>query len=255
MVVDQKKIAIFHNLLPINNWEIIYDEQFSKILHSGLYEACELIHIGINSTDKINLPYELDKNKVTYNTIHQDEFDTLTSLYNFAKENPGYLIFYFYNKGVTHANEDYYKHVNSWRLYLEYFNVLKWQENVKLLEEYECVGTEYLDSKTWEKMGIDFELSDYYEDTNISLFAGNFWWTTSEYISRLDPDYLNRNLKHHRLLGETWLHTKDPKFYNHHKCYVGNDGQLSWIPITKYNWYRVTNNPLTYVKSSNDNRN
>jgi hypothetical protein len=136
------KIAVFYNLWPETSlWETVFDEQMSKLCSSGLYEAADFIHIGVNA-EIITLPYELKKFRINYNKNCGDEFDTLMSLYNFCNLEPDYKIFYFHLKGMKYIREEInssslktYFNVNSWRNYLEYFNILKWENNLKLLDD------------------------------------------------------------------------------------------------------------------------
>ena len=198
-----KKIAIFYHLWPNNNngmdkvWPLIFDDQMHKLRYSGLYDACESIHIGVNA-DTVELPYTFDKFKIQYNDYYYDEMDTLKSLYKFCVDNPDYKILYFQCKGTYRLTvSDVHKSisVNSWRLYMEYFNILKWKECIELLNDYDTVGTELL-------------VDDYYGNFWGDHYCGNFWWANASYIKTLDPNYLTRNSeKPHETthISEHWL--------------------------------------------------
>lgn len=186
----------------------MFIQQTHRLCSSGLYSAANFVHIGINGSN-LDLPINLSKFKKLINNQHTDEFETLLSLYNFAKQNPKYKILYMHTKGITnHQNS---LSVLSWRLYLEYFNIDKWQECLMHLDNYDCVGVEglfnVLDTRNPKKQ------NKYYN----GHYAGNFWWANSEYVARLDSSYLQ--LEHRgkpgiRELGELWIGTQQPKYYN-----------------------------------------
>ena len=135
------KVAIFHHLLPVNDWEVLYSEQMHRLCASGLYNEAEFIHIGFNCLEQ-NLPFTLEKIKLNRNHIHADDVDTLTSLYNFCLNNPDYKILYFTNLGVTKNHPITRLNKSGWRLMLEYFNIDNWKQCIELLDSYDCVGAE-----------------------------------------------------------------------------------------------------------------
>jgi hypothetical protein len=221
------KIAVFYNLYPVNDyrWKLLFVQQMHKLYTSGLYDAADFIHLGINA-DSIKLPFNLEKFKVHYNKTFIDEFDTLYSLWQFCNINRDYKVFYFMNKGVTRIDNsgfdidmstdiiDVPVNIEMWRLYLEYFNIDKWQECVKLLDSHDCVGTEggfkiRMLPKGHPKAGL----------SSNGCYSGNFWWATAKYISSLDDKILSRQYDDTKLLinrgyGETWIGTGCPKYYS-----------------------------------------
>lgn len=204
------KIAIFYHLLQVNNWKNILDEQINKLCSSGLYKACDFIHIGKNGNE--DLPYKLPKFRIKQNKNYFVESDTLQSLWEFCSANKKYNVLYFFNKGVTHSydlNRSYT--TNSWRLYMEYFAINRWKECNELLTEYDTVGTEFIfESNYWDS-------KNNWREENNQHYSGNFWWATSEYISRLDPNYIYSDEENNmRNRCEFWIGTNNPKYYNFH---------------------------------------
>jgi hypothetical protein len=197
-------IAIFYNVLQINAWEKLFEEQIVKMQQSGVYDAADYIHFGVNGS--IPLPFDLIKVNVTKRNIRTDtEADTLMDLYRFSVKNPNHKILYVHAKGVTHSgsNKQYEQNVSLWRNYLEYFNIELWQECISLLNEYDCVGTEW---ETTAKIANVLVESPHY--------AGNFWWANANYISKLDPNFLYVNNNWPRWQSEFWIGTGNPKYYN-----------------------------------------
>ena len=204
------KIGIFYHLYQANNWKEVYQEQINSLIVSGLYDQCDIIHIGINGNEE--LPFVLDKMRVQYNENKILEANTLQSLWEYCNENSNSKVLYFHSKGVTHYNSQLDISTNAWRIYLEYFVFHKWRECVEDLNSYDCVGTEWviesglLDSDTKE---ISYGYNPHY--------AGNFWWANSSYIQKLDLNYIyNEEKGWGRFKSEFWIGTKDPKYKSYH---------------------------------------
>jgi hypothetical protein len=73
-----------------------------------------------------------------------------------------------------------------------------WEKCVELLEQYDCVGTDWTTRHPNDNSVVD------------PHYSGNFWWANSSYISRLDPNYLNER----RHNSEYWIGTGNPKYFN-----------------------------------------
>lgn len=187
-----------------------------RVCASGLYDAVEFIHVGINSQDQ-NLPFELDKVQLNRNDGFHDEFDTLKSLYNFCISNKEYKVFYFSNLGITKPNNIF---KSSWRMMLEYFNIDNWKQCVELLDNYDCVGAEshfnVIDQR-YPSCGKHFYSPHY---------SGNWWWATAQYISTLNTRSINReNVDNTRENAEYWIGTGEN--VNHYNLYSsGHYGKL-----------------------------
>ena len=212
--VPQKKddkIAVFYHFYQQNSWKDLYNEQINSLINSGIYDKCDFIHIGINGDQE--LPFILDKMRINYNENKILEADTLKSLYDFCNENPDYKILYFHSKGITYTEDNYLSTTtNSWRKYLEYYVINKWEECVEDLNEYDCVGTEWInESRLWNS-----NLNDYSNEIN-PHYSGNFWWANAEYLKNLDLNYIYNDEKDWaRWKSEFWIGTKNPKYKSYH---------------------------------------
>ncbi|NDG29189.1 glycosyltransferase [bacterium] len=204
----ESNVAIFYHLAQIGQWKRLFQEQINSLVISGLYHRASLIHIGINGDDM--LPMNLPKFVVNYNNNKILEADTLSSLQEFCLNNVDYKVMYFHTKGCTQEDKAYRYNVDGWRLYLEYFVIHRWKECLNLLDQYDTVGTEYgyetgLVNQSTKQ--TDWETNPHYQ--------GNFWWATSNYISKLDKNYLYRKDKGwDRYRSEFWIGTGNPKRFN-----------------------------------------
>ncbi|NCD17237.1 MAG: hypothetical protein EOL91_07970 [Actinobacteria bacterium] len=89
------------------------------------------------------------------------EFPTLEMLDAFALSND-YNVLYLHTKGVTQDK----KCIDDWRASMIYWNITRWRECVKKLEEYDTVGINVV-------------------STPKRHFQGNFWWATTGHIRRI----------------------------------------------------------------------
>jgi glycosyltransferase involved in cell wall biosynthesis/predicted O-methyltransferase YrrM len=227
------KIAIFYHIYQENHWAELFERQIIALQQSGLYDAANHIHFGING-DK-PLPFDLIKVKSIKRNIKTDtEADTLLDLYKFALQNPNYKILYMHTKGAGWSVEKIKKdthyevikdilhvNVNHWANYLGYFNINRWKDCVSLLNEYDCVGTE------WEK---EANLGNH--AITIPHYSGNFWWANSEYISQLDPGFLYENNPWKRHQPEFWIGTRNPHYFNYYTS--GKNKYLKPVEASEY---------------------
>jgi hypothetical protein len=183
-------IAIFYHIFQDdNNWEKVFDRQIVALQESGLYDAADYIYIGTQSNKYV----EINSTKLkTFNS----EIDTLIDLYNFAKNNENYRILYI-NTYLNNSNIEI-ESTEYLLKYLEYFNIKNWKSSVELLDQYDCVGTEWITIP----------------NSKISYYFGNFWWSNADYISKLNPEYLLDNNSYYKEKASYWIGTKSPIVYN-----------------------------------------
>ena len=124
------KIAIFYHTFQSGMSAFVYQQQLHRLYTTGLIDAADYIHIGVNGDKEMfNVP---EKAKVVYNTNWKEETETLVALKNFAYENPDYKILYFHMKGASKETLV----ANSWRLMMEYFVIDRWKECVEYLNDF-----------------------------------------------------------------------------------------------------------------------
>lgn len=201
-----KKIAIFYHVLQVNNWKEIFVEQMERIKESGLYDAADYIHIGINGSEPTEIISRYEKVKIKFNTYLRTARQTMTDLHKFSCDNKDYAILYMCNLGVTHYQQPTQIYKDAWRNYLSYFVIDNWKKCVQKLEQYDCVGTQ------WAEYAF---LGENYDVSYSPHFEGEYWWATSEYVITLDVNFMNvedDNQSYYN--GEFWIGTKEPNVFN-----------------------------------------
>lgn len=197
------KLAIFLHIYQKNEWIDILQDQVHYIINSGLYDAVDYIHLGINGEYDIqhNLP-KISSIKKNIN-LHL-EADTLCDLKDFCVANPTYKVLYLHLKGCSHtSNSPYYDNIRSWRKYMEYFVIENWKKCVELLDTHDTVGTEWWDTAYISQRWI-----------SAPHYSGNFWWANANYVSKLDKNFLFEESEWQRWLGEFWIGSASPNYYN-----------------------------------------
>tara|TARA_B100001939_G_C16945583_1_gene620142 strand:- start:2219 stop:2875 length:657 start_codon:yes stop_codon:yes gene_type:complete len=186
------KIAIFYHISQMGLGAFIYQQQLHRLYASGLIEAADYIHFGVNGDQELfNVPL---KATVKQNENWKEETETLLELKNFSEKNLDYRILYFHTKGVSKGTLI----ANAWRLMMEYFVIDKWKECVKMLDDYDCVGSNL--NPVRETIWSDGTSTKPIEGTY--NFTGNFWWANSKHIQTLDHKFLYSD---YRIDRELWI--------------------------------------------------
>ena len=197
-----EKIAIFyHNYQLVNSpdvsfdfYENLYEEQIYSLATSGLLEACQFLHIGILGETTPN--WVPKKSIITYHPKelwNRAEAPTLRLIRDFClkEENQDYKILYFHQKGLKDIGKNCKRY---WRIVMEYFLIHRWKEAIKTLDNYDCVGVNYV---------TDTFLGRY------PHFSGNFWWANAKHIKNLDHSYLDDHFELGAMLNglrkEFWI--------------------------------------------------
>jgi len=234
-----KKIAIFYHVYQYGGWKNIFAEQINRLQRSGLLDAADYVHIGI--TGPIPFSIKTDKNiNVVRNRETTSEIPTLKALHKFCLENDDYNVLYFHATGVTWTNPNnqdeiqYYtakslpfsvKQINEnktrWRNYLEHFIIDNWKECNTILSMYDCVGTEWAN-----RVILDNKFM------YLPHYAGNFWWASSDYIKKLDLDFIEKDSKLKYWMCEFWIGSGNPKYYNFY--YSGKNLYINPIEESQY---------------------
>ena len=189
--------------LPVWGTEIL-DNMISYIQSSDLINALDLIFINnVGTMIDVN-KYSMITDKIIISNHSSDtngfENSTLRQMHFFSQINPKCKILYLHTKGVsyqrTHESNPF---VRDWTNFMLYCLVNKHKECLEMLDYVEAVGCDYY--------------HNYDDGTNRypSHFSGNFWWTTSDYIKRLNVYELTN--KHD---AEFWIFKGDPSFINIH---------------------------------------
>lgn len=221
-----KTIVGFYHVAMMCDWLTLVKNQVAKLKKHSLinYELGDRGHAGTGSLiylcavgpkeeyDKMPqlhpriIPIHVSDNLLDY------EHPTIEKIHELSKEESFYCL-YFHTKGVSlpiykddkkklaerfhkphivkrfgrPGYEELAKNTRNWRLFLEYFTIQKWSNNMLFLERFDCVGPR------WIKEGFPH-------------FSGNFWWANSEYLRKLESVYtFPFTQKDYRFRPEAWI--------------------------------------------------
>jgi hypothetical protein len=168
---------VYFHICRINNWKEIVETLWSDLRASGLYDKVNEIRAVVVGPNRDTPPafFSDPKFRLLLESADPSNFErtTLNLLYSHSLENSeNFHVLYIHSKGVTHNSTN--PAVTDWTNYLTHFNMYKYEDCIRELENYDVVGV------------------------NLSLrpkvhFSGNFWWSTASHIQTLgicnDPTY------------------------------------------------------------------
>lgn len=158
-----QKVCFIHSC-TINGNRKVLDELIEIIMESGLYETLDkifVINIGNNLETNV-----FDKKIIIINYSPEPklfELPTINLLNIFSKFNPDAKLLYLHTKGTSYSQNT---NVNDWKNMMLYFLVENHKTCIELLDKYNTVGCNYLDSPH-------------------KHFSGNFWWANCKYLKQL----------------------------------------------------------------------
>lgn len=192
------KIAVFYHCkisgegIPSRDDSIlIVAEQMVALQASGLANAADEIHIGVNGSEEdALLVAQLCSNRAVVHAHGRQarfEFPTLFLLRNWVMNNPDSAILYHHGKGVTSPSDANKAHH---RRTMEHYVVWEWKRCVRDISRgFDVVGCNLVDPMTRPVLPGRY-------------FAGNFWWSCARHIATLAPIPLAHG---DRILAEEWI--------------------------------------------------
>jgi len=185
------KIYVYIHVCCINNWKAVFTNIYSNIRNSGLYDIITGIKCNVLSTDVQDALFfkELNDSKIEIlginNNLDLYETPTINMLYDHACKEDFYVL-YLHTKGVRHNDTNI--NIIDWVNYLIYFNIGKYENCIKNLLEYDTVGVNL-----------------YFENSIAPThYSGNFWWSKSSYIRRIDKCVYTKYIS-----PEVWITEKN----------------------------------------------
>lgn len=160
------KTIIYIHICAINNWKDIVKRLFDRIRSSGLYDRIDALYYSLLGEYEC-LNDDIFKDQKFHNILysHQQglyESVTLNKLWYHAKEEE-FNVLYLHSKGVSHNGTN--QRILDWVEYLTYFNIDRYSDCLKHLEDNDVVGVNI--------------------SNNVMLhYSGNFWWSKSSYINK-----------------------------------------------------------------------
>ena len=186
----------YYHIYAIKDYGRIVKEHLDALERSGLAGEIDF-NIGVIGDKRSrNDAIALCKSKITTNVILEEdegwEVDTLQILsHNIPEGN----ILYAHTKGVTKDDEN-----DAWRRNMTKKLVYEWKNCIELLKTHDATGCYWC---------VDNRFENHYA----SLFAGHFWWATSDFLKQLPPPK-EFGLDINRYVIEYWLSIKDPNVAN-----------------------------------------
>jgi hypothetical protein len=152
----------FYFICCIGNYLDVVKDQIYKLINSKLYEKSNKIYCFVcKITPQIlELLYKYNKFIIIATSENLYEKYAINNINTYLQGS--YYLYYIHSKSVTHTNKCY----NDCRKLCDYFTIIKWENNLKLLSNFDCVG---INLRIFPKMH----------------FSGNYWWTKSEHIAKL----------------------------------------------------------------------
>lgn len=152
----------------------VIQQQMNALRRVGLINVAQEFTIGINGGAEsrgaacVLLPKEAKK--VFHGLESHSENLTLVELEKWLPDHPGWNVLYFHAKGVTHPEQS--EMVTRWRGCMMHHLIENWLTCVSSLEVgYEAIGCHWM----------QYPLTPQGQH----IFAGNFWWATSDYLRTL----------------------------------------------------------------------
>ncbi len=209
--MSSKDVNLYYHVCLLNNGLSIVQEQLYLLHMSGLLSKCKSLNIGVlyeNLHDYLALTkiisyYDLDNKVNILFCKHNDgswEQDTAIEFKKYADQcDEVEYVLYFHNKGTTHHNKPTEISTRYWRHYLEYFNILKWEDCVsKLNEGYDSCGTQWLPG--------------FYSNH----YSGTFFWMTTSLIKQIDVSYFSNSSQFGRFCIEALPGAVEHKAFSFH---------------------------------------
>lgn len=164
------------HICQIGEWERSLNMLINAIVESGLYEQCAEIRCGILNHSRQfvktdNSIWQYSKLTVVYVGDPQEyERPTLLHMKRSAEiDSSNTKYFYVHTKGLRWFGTPSEPFVVDWIKLLIYWNITKWRDAERALDDYDVYGCNY-----------------YKKDAhNPSHYSGNFFWVTQTHLNRL----------------------------------------------------------------------
>ena len=168
--LDNIPIFGIYFICCINNYLDVVKEQLD-ILDQGLIKITTKIIIFITKYDEHNCS-ELDEILNKYNNLilikTKENLFEKYAINNYKQyiTEIEYYLYYFHTKGLKNKDDPSIHIFSSRRQLLNYYTLIQYNINIKLLKDYDAVGCSlHLYPK--------------------KHFSGNFWWSKSSYLQKL----------------------------------------------------------------------
>lgn len=223
------KTKIYMHIATMGHFNQIVNKMLDKINSSGLYDKADEINLNVCGDGSLLDIKKMPKYNITNETqdIEKCEFPTLDKIWEDCQiENSKVL--YIHTKGASEPQNVPEQRYRNWIKNLHYFNIEKWEDNIKNLETYDTSGINY-EKNPMENQNLILQKSVALikksgQYTNASHhYKGNFWWANSCHIKKLKKPsdlVLNDEYLQVRWIAEFWIGGNNP---NAHRINVNFD--------------------------------
>jgi hypothetical protein len=210
LTFPQGEIYGFFHLAFMGEWRNVFDCMVADLESSGLLNATRTIFLGTSGQPaKFKLPRKFVW-AVQNPLLSDGENKTTKFIFSIREQLKGSKVWYIHTKGVSRNNRE----SDSWREYMMYFNVRKWNSCIRALQNHDICGV------SWDYIHRNGHELDFIEGMwwdVLGRFSGNFWWANGSYIAKIKspfPDfnpYFDGTVESNRHLSEFFLGRNQPK--------------------------------------------
>ena len=218
-----KPIAIFYHCLfylgeppelLTNAVNIVHGQMF-QITHTGLLDEARELHVGINGgTESLDIARLIIPPKARielHGLDSRSENATIHMIEKWLPGHQGWYVLYFHSKGATKPNNPMSE---KWRECMMR-PVNNWRQSVRDLDNgYESVGCHWM---TGPRMPL-----------GQSIWAGNFWWATADFLLTL-PSIMDR-----ARVKMSGLKALESRFES--EVWIGNGFRLPYVKDYHAGW-------------------
>lgn len=172
----------------------IMAEQMRALNVSGLAEAADEIHVGINGGEEdmqiARLFVPAKSQFIVHGAFTTTEIPTLEALRAWLPGHEDWRVLYHHTKAVTHPGQDLYR---DWRRRCEIATVWKWREDMAAMDGgVDSCGAHWLTPEQYPGLVIQYP-----------FWGGTFYWATAKYLMTLPP--LPPPIWQNRYEAERWI--------------------------------------------------
>ena len=191
--IDNNVIVLRYLLNKLNEKKLIHKLDLIVINNVGEKISIQMLNLPEILNKKIHL-INYSENPLFY------EIPTINLIHSFSLFNQNVKLLYIHTKGSSIHFTDM---INDWINLMTYVNIDRHETCLEYLKEYDCVGCNY-------------------DSIPEKHFSGNFWWSKTDYICKLDRiDQLIRHAAEFWLCGDNSRHPKVKSLHdsniNHYK--------------------------------------
>ena len=193
IVITDDLIHHFYHIYADGKWQEPVNEHFYAASKYHLLGALSSLQIGLvgSLANRASVIAYLDQTGLIYDIVDEQntgwEQVTQNKLWEFSKHHDG-LVFYAHTKS---AHNPTYPNI-PWRTSMCYYNVVRWRDCVRELDDHDAVGIHWIQSGSPEHKNHN------------GFFGGTYWWSHLSYIRELPlPD------QSHRWGAEGWIGTNE----------------------------------------------